>query len=56
MDESYRLARELKAGHISFNFDPLALDNGILASIAAFCGCGIDSRLYKINVYGEGTV
>ncbi|KAG8902269.1 hypothetical protein FRB99_004688 [Tulasnella sp. 403] len=54
MDESYRLARELRADQLGFNFDPLSLRMGIVASIANFCNKPVEVVLYKLNSYTEG--
>ncbi|KAG8919539.1 hypothetical protein FRC00_011208, partial [Tulasnella sp. 408] len=35
-DESYRLARELRSDRFNLNFDPIAVDAGVLAAVSAF--------------------
>ncbi|KIO22443.1 hypothetical protein M407DRAFT_28025 [Tulasnella calospora MUT 4182] len=35
-DESYRRARELRSDRFNLNFDPIAVDTGVLAAVSAF--------------------
>ncbi|KAG8943210.1 hypothetical protein FRC04_003173 [Tulasnella sp. 424] len=57
-DESYRLAREIRADRFGFNFDPLAEGSGILSAISrelsAFDCVEVGAKLYKLNSYVTG--
>lgn len=53
-DESYRLARELTADRIGFNFDPVSSQSRILAAVSSFCKTAVVEKLYKLNCYVEG--
>ncbi|KAG8913486.1 hypothetical protein FRC00_002310 [Tulasnella sp. 408] len=42
-DESYRLARELGSVRFSLNFDPIAVDGGVLAAVSAFAAPHVEA-------------
>ncbi|KAG8902982.1 hypothetical protein FRC01_009390, partial [Tulasnella sp. 417] len=41
-DESYRLARELRSDRFNLNFDPIAVNTGVLAAVSAFAAPHLD--------------
>ncbi|KAG8978868.1 hypothetical protein FRB90_008286, partial [Tulasnella sp. 427] len=46
-DESYRLAREIRADRLGLNFDPTCVEAGILAAVAAFTAPHLDDVSLK---------
>lgn len=42
-DESYRLARELGSDRFTLNFDPTAVDGGVLAAVSAFAAPHVEA-------------
>ncbi|KAG8943208.1 hypothetical protein FRC04_003171 [Tulasnella sp. 424] len=57
-DESYRLAREIRADRFGFNFDPLADESAILDAISREISIlsvkQVEAKLYKLNSYVTG--
>ncbi|KIO20675.1 hypothetical protein M407DRAFT_81297, partial [Tulasnella calospora MUT 4182] len=56
-DESYRLARELGSDRFSLNFDPTAVNSGVLAAVEpelVYKKTGVQAKLYKLNSYTTG--
>ncbi|KAG8919578.1 hypothetical protein FRC01_001219 [Tulasnella sp. 417] len=46
--------RELSRDRFTLNFNPIELDNGVLASISAFCKTGVEAKLPYLKVMAKG--
>ncbi|KIO27856.1 hypothetical protein M407DRAFT_22908 [Tulasnella calospora MUT 4182] len=46
--------RELSRDRFSLNFNPIELDNGVLASVSAFCKIGVEAKLSCLKVMAKG--
>ena len=54
LDETYRLAREIRSERLALNVDLLDSQYEILPAISTFCKTSVRGVLYKLNSYVTG--
>lgn len=47
-------AKQLSRDRFSLNFNPLEINNGVLASVSAFCKTGVEAKLSCLRVMAKG--